>query len=103
MWPKYNFYKADQRYMELAQMIGLKCNTPAEGVEAFAKACEELMKATETITGFKQANIEESAWMSKVPEMALLAFEDQCSPANPRVPMVKDMEKILKAAYYPIA
>ncbi|GAB1219826.1 hypothetical protein ENUP19_0043G0011 [Entamoeba nuttalli] len=103
MWPKYNFYKADQRYMELAQMIGLKCNTPAEGVEAFAKACEELMKATETITGFKQANIDEAAWMSKVPEMALLAFEDQCSPANPRVPMVKDMEKILKAAYYPIA
>ncbi len=41
--------------------------------------------------------------MAKVPEMALLAFEDQCSPCNPRVPMVKDMEKILKAAYYPIA
>ena len=103
MWPKYNFYVADRKYMELAQMIGLQVNTPEEGVEAFAKACEKLLKDLDTITGFKEANIDEQAWMEKVPEMALLAFEDQCSPANPRVPMVKDMERILRQSYYPVA
>ena len=33
-------------------------------------------------------------------ELALLAYEDQCSPANPRLPMVADMEEILTKAYY---
>ena len=102
MWPKYNYYKADIKYMELAKMIGCDVKTPAEGVEAFAQAVEKILKDTETITGFKQANIDEQKWLEKVPEMALLAFEDQCSPANPRVPMVKHMEEILKAAYNPI-
>ena len=103
MWPKYNIYVADQRYQQLAQMVGLKADTPAEGVEALAQAVEKLMKETGTVTGFKDCGIEEKAWMDKVPEMALLAFEDQCSPANPRIPMVHDMEAMLKAAYYPIA
>ncbi|ELP94639.1 alcohol dehydrogenase, putative [Entamoeba invadens IP1] len=103
MWPKYSIYVADQRYQQLAQLVGLKAETATEGVEVFAKACEKLLKDTETITGFKQAGIAEDVWMSHVKEMALLAFEDQCSPCNPRIPMVVDMEKILKEAYYPIA
>ena len=43
--------------------------------------------------------IDEAEWFAKIDEMAVLAFEDQCSPANPRVPLVEDMKKILAAAY----
>ncbi|ELP87574.1 NADPH-dependent butanol dehydrogenase, putative [Entamoeba invadens IP1] len=82
MWLKYSIYVADQRYQQLAQLIGLKAETAAEGVELFAKACEKLLKDTETITGFKQAGIAEDVWMSHIKEMALLAFGDQCSPCN---------------------
>ncbi|KAL7711753.1 Aldehyde-alcohol dehydrogenase 2 [Entamoeba marina] len=103
MWPKYNTYVADEKYEKLARIIGLKVNSTQEGVEAFAVAVENLLKETETVTGFQQCGIEESKWMSHVEEIALLAFEDQCSPANPKTPMVADMERILKAAYYPIA
>jgi acetaldehyde dehydrogenase/alcohol dehydrogenase len=103
MWPKYNVYVADQRYQRLAQILGLKADTVEEGVESFAKACEKLMKDTETVTGFKECGIEEETWMKNIHEIACLAFEDQCSPANPRTPMLADMEKMLKDAYYPIA
>ena len=37
--------------------------------------------------------------MSQVEKLSYLAYEDQCSPANPRVPMVEDMQKILRDAY----
>ena len=38
--------------------------------------------------------------MNSVEKMSYLAYEDQCSPANPRVPMVADIQVILKDAYY---
>ena len=45
IWPKIENYKADIKYMELAQLIGLNPKTPAEGVEMFADACEQLCKS----------------------------------------------------------
>ncbi|CVH79293.1 Aldehyde-alcohol dehydrogenase [Clostridiales bacterium CHKCI006] len=100
IWPKIENYKADVKYMELAQLIGLKPKTPAEGVEMFAQACERLIAAVGIPNNFKSQNIPEDKWMAKVHRIAMNAYEDQCSPANPRMPMVKDMEKILIDTYY---
>ncbi|MDO5639755.1 MAG: bifunctional acetaldehyde-CoA/alcohol dehydrogenase [Neisseria sp.] len=99
-WPKYNFYKADVKFQEIARMLGLPCNTPAEGVESFAKACDELARKVGIKMSFKEQGIDEQAFMAARRELALLAYEDQCSPANPRLPMVADMEEILTKAYY---
>ena len=49
---------------------------------------------------FKSQNIDEQTYLSQIEKLSYLAYEDQCSPANPRVPMVEDMQKILKDAYY---
>ena len=100
VWPKYNHYCADKRYQEIALLLGLKASTPEEGVESLAKACKELSEEIGLATCFKDMNINEQEWLEKIPEMASLAYEDQCSPANPRVPLVADMEVILKKAYY---
>lgn len=100
IWPKIENYKADVKYMELAQLIGLKPKTPAEGVEMFAQACEKLIAAVGIPNNFKSQGISEAKWMEAVHRMAMNAYEDQCSPANPRMPMVKDMEKILVDTYY---
>ena len=48
---------------------------------------------------FCDQNIAEEDWNNELENIALLAYEDQCSPANPRVPMVEDMIEILKKAY----
>lgn len=99
-WPKYNYYKADVKYQDIAKVLGLPCATPAEGVEAFAQACSDLAQKVGIKMCFKDQGLNEQEWMDSRRDIALLAFEDQCSPANPRLPMVEDMEVILTKAFY---
>ena len=99
-WPKYNYYKAAERYAELARMLGLPAKTTAEGVESYAKACGELGKRLGIAMNFKSQGLDEKEYMANVEKLAYLAYEDQCSPVNPRVPLVEDMKKILTDAYY---
>ena len=99
-WPKYNHYKADERYAELAKILGLPCSTVEEGVESYAKAVGELGKAVGIKMNFKSQGVDEQAWLESLEKLSYLAYEDQCSPANPRVPMVKDIQDILRDAYY---
>ena len=99
-WPKYNYYKADVKFQEIARMLGLPCSTPAEGVESFAHACHELARKVGIKMSFKEQGLDEKAFMEARRELAMMAYEDQCSPANPRLPMVADMEEILTKAYY---
>lgn len=99
-WPKYNYYKAAERYAELARMLGLPASTTEEGVESYAKACGELGKRLGIQMNFKSQGLDEANYMANLEKIAMLAYEDQCSPANPRVPLVNDMMQILKDAYY---
>lgn len=99
VWPKYDHYKADEKYFEIARLVGLKANTPAEGVEVLAQAIHDLGVEVGIKMNFKDQGIEESTFMNAVHKLAMYAYEDQCSPANPRLPMVADMEEILRKAY----
>ncbi|WP_195395989.1 bifunctional acetaldehyde-CoA/alcohol dehydrogenase [Holdemania sp. 1001302B_160321_E10] len=99
VWPKYNYYKADEKYAELARLIGLKFNTVEEGVVAYAKACADLGADCGIKMSFKEQGLDAKAWDAAKEKIAYLAYEDQCSPANPRVPMVNDMIDILRASY----
>ena len=99
VWPKYNKYCADEKYMEIAKMLELKYKNKAEAVEALAKACEDLAKEIGLSTRFSELGIDKEEYFAKMDEVCMLAFEDQCSPANPRVPLVEDMKKILTKLY----
>lgn len=98
-WPKYNYYHADEKYYELARILGLPASTIEEGVESYAKACGELAKSLGIKMNFKSQGLDEKTYMASLDKLAFLAYEDQCSPANPRVPMVNDVKEILKKAY----
>ena len=99
VWPKYNTWKADERYQEIALLLGLKASTPKEGVESLAEAVNKLMKEIGLDPNFAACGIGEEEWNNSLEKIAVRAYEDQCSPANPRVPMVKDMIEILKKSY----
>ncbi|HLV49517.1 MAG TPA: iron-containing alcohol dehydrogenase, partial [Erysipelothrix sp.] len=101
LWPKYSKYVAHERYAELARMLGLPAATVEEGVESYAKACHELAEAVGIKMSLKEQGIEEKDILKYQDEIAYLAYEDQCSPCNPRVPMVNDMKDILLKAFYP--
>ena len=99
-WPKYNYYRADEKYQDIARMLGLPASTPEEGVESYAKAVYELGERVGIQMNFKAQGIDEKEWKEHSRELAFLAYEDQCSPANPRLPMVDHMQEIIEDAYY---
>lgn len=99
LWPKYQYYNADERYCQLARAIGLKFNTVQEGVEKFAKAVHDLGVEVGMAMNFKSQNVDKKEWEENLEKLAYLSYEDQCSPANPRVPMIKDMIELMRAAY----
>ena len=73
--------------------------TVEEGVESYAKACGELAKRVGIKMNFEAQGINKEEWMNSVEKMSYLAYEDQCSPANPRVPIVEDIKNILIEAF----
>ena len=99
VWPKYNHYCADKKYQDIARLIGLKADTPEIAVESLATAVTNLTKEVGLDPNFAAMGIAEEDWNAELERMAVLAYEDQCSPANPRVPLVEDMKEILRKAY----
>ncbi|MET8627309.1 bifunctional acetaldehyde-CoA/alcohol dehydrogenase [Kitasatospora sp. NPDC004669] len=99
-WPKYRSYTAPERYQAIARMLGLPAATPEQGVEALAAAVEELRDRVGIPPSFKAAGVDEAAFLAALPQQAMNAYEDQCAPANPRMPMVADMQQLMRRAYY---
>ena len=99
VWPKYNEYVADKKYQDIARLLGLPASTPEEGVESLAKACHDLNVEIGLSDNFASYGISEEEYMNRLDRIAVSAYEDQCSPCNPRVPLVADMKEILKKAY----
>lgn len=98
-WPKYNSYRADVHYQEVAKALDLPCSTPEEGVASLAQAVFELGEKIGIEMSFKEQGINEQEYMQNITEIAYLAYEDQCTPCNPRLALVSHMEEILKDAY----
>lgn len=98
-WPKYNVFDADKRYAKVARLLGLKAKTDAEGVKSLADAIYKLGIECGEAMNFKSEGIDKKEWEDSLEELAYLAFEDQCTPCNPRIPMIADMIEILRQAY----
>ena len=99
-FPKYEYFIADKRYAEIARRQGLPANTTQEGVDSLISAIRKLMKDLDMSTSFKDEGIDEKEYMDKVEELAYKAFEDQCTTANPKLPLIEDLKQILIDAYY---
>ncbi|GAA4990428.1 bifunctional acetaldehyde-CoA/alcohol dehydrogenase [Kitasatospora paranensis] len=98
-WPKYRSYVAPERYQAIARMLGLPADTPEQGVAALATAVEELRDRVGIPRSFKEAGVDEAAFLAALPQQAMNAYEDQCAPANPRMPMLDDMQQIMRRAF----
>ena len=99
-FPKYEFYIAAQKYATVAKRLGLKAETTEEGVDSLVEAVRNLNESLNIPKSFKEAGIDEKEFMAKVDLLADRAFEDQCTTANPRVPLVEEIKQILIDSYY---
>ncbi|MGW6875768.1 bifunctional acetaldehyde-CoA/alcohol dehydrogenase [Streptomyces xanthophaeus] len=99
-WPKAEVYRAPERFQEIARMLGLPAATAAEGVESYARAVEELRTRCGIPASFAEQGVDERAFIEALPAQAMNAYADQCAPANPRMPMIDDMQQLMRQAYY---
>lgn len=99
-FPKYEYFIADKKYAQLAKKIGLKADTVEEGVESLIEAIKWLNEKLGIPKSFQEAGLDENEFLSKVDMLADRAFEDQCTSANPRVPLVSEIKQILLDSYY---
>ena len=99
-FPKYEYFITDQKYYRLAKKTGLKADTVEEGISSLIEKIIEMNKELNIPSSFKEAGIEEQEFLAKVDMLADRAFEDQCTTANPRLPLVTELKQILLDSYY---
>ncbi|MEV4705814.1 bifunctional acetaldehyde-CoA/alcohol dehydrogenase [Actinoplanes sp. NPDC049316] len=99
-WPKYERYVAPERFQDIARMLGLPAETPEQGVESYAAAVERLRTAVGIEPSFQALGIPEREFVDALPQQAMNAYLDQCAPANPRMPMLADLQRIMRDAYF---
>lgn len=99
-FPKYEHFIADQRYAEIAKAIGLPARTVEEGVENLVQAIIDLAKQLDIPMSIKEQGVSEQEFEAKVDELAELAFEDQCTTANPKLPLVTELAEVYRQAYH---
>lgn len=98
-FPKYEKFIADRRYAEIARVLGLQARTTEEGVESLVQAVIKLAKELDIPMSIAANGVDKDAFERKVDQMADRAFEDQCTTANPRLPLVSELAEIYRLAY----
>lgn len=99
-FPKYEYFIADEKYYELAKKLGLKGDTKEEGIENLIQKIREMNAHLQIPSSFQEAGVDEKEFLAKVDMLADRSFEDQCTTANPRLPLVSELKQILLDSYY---
>lgn len=98
-WAKYEYFRADEDYARVARLIGCEGKTNAELVEALAQEIIKLSKELGLKMSIREQGVSQEEFDAKVDKIAELAYEDQCTTANPKEPMIAELREILVAAY----
>lgn len=88
------------RYAEVADSLKLKGKNDAEKVESLINAIEELKEKVGIKKTIKDYGITEEDFLATLDEMSELAFDDQCTGANPRYPLISEIKEMYKKVYY---
>ncbi len=99
IFPQYKFPNAKTKYGQIADEIGLGGKTDDEKVELLIKAVDELMTEINLPKSIREFGVKEDEFMQNLDILVERAFDDQCTGANPRYPLMKDIKKIFLDAY----
>lgn len=98
-FPKYKAFVADKKYAEIARYLGLEAKTTEEGVNSLIDAVNKLLVELNIPKTIAECGVSEKDFMASVDKLALDAFDDQCTPANPRYPLVSELKDIYVTAF----
>ena len=97
---QYKYPNASYRYAKIADYLGLGGNTNAEKVELLIKAVEELQAKVNMPKTIQEAGVSEVKFFETIDEMVEQAFDDQCTGANPRYPLMSELKEMYITSYY---
>ena len=88
------------RYAEVADYLGLKGKTDADKLEALIAALDELKAKVGIKKTIRDYGIDEADFLYRLDAMTEQAFDDQCTGANPRYPLMSEIRQMYLNAYY---
>ena len=98
-FPQYKFPCAKTKFGQIADELGLGGKNDDEKVELLINAVDSLMKAINLPNSIKDFGVDEKTFMDNLDELVELAYDDQCTGANPVYPLLADIKQIYIDAY----
>lgn len=95
LFPKYEHFHADEDYAEIARFMGFEGTTTEELVESLAKEITLLGKDLNIEMNLKAQGVTKEVLDETVDRLAELAFEDQCTTANPKQPLISELRQVI--------
>ena len=99
-FPQYDHPHTLARYAEIAQYLGLAGKTDEESLENLIHAIDELKEKIGIRKTIRDYGIDEADFLARLDEMTEQAFDDQCTGANPRYPLMSEIRQMYLNAYY---
>ena len=99
-FPQYQYPHTLQRYVECADFLGIQGKNDQEKFDNFIAAIEQLKEAVGIKKTIRDYGIDEEKFLSTLDEMVEQAFDDQCTGANPRYPLMSEIKEMYLRAYY---
>lgn len=99
-FPQYDHPHARARYAQVADYLGLGGKDDAEKVENLLAALTDLKKQIGIKETIQDYGVDEDAFLLSLDEMVEQAFDDQCTGANPRYPLMREIKEVYLNAYY---
>ena len=99
-FPQYDHPHTLARYAEVADALNLPGDTDEEKLESLIQAVNELKARVGIKATIKDYNIDETDFLNRLDAMTEQAFDDQCTGANPRYPLLKEIKAMYLKAYY---
>ena len=99
-FPQYGYPHTQARYAEIADYLKLGGNTDAEKVENLIQAINALKERVGIKKCIRDYGIDEADFLARLDDMVEQAFDDQCTGANPRYPLMKEIRQMFLNAYY---
>ncbi len=99
-FPQYTHPHTLARYAEIADYLGIKGETDTEKLDGLMDAVDALKAKVGIKASIKDYGIDEADFLAGLDEMVEQAFDDQCTGANPRYPLMSEIRKMYLNAYY---
>ncbi|MDE7257399.1 MAG: iron-containing alcohol dehydrogenase, partial [Clostridia bacterium] len=99
-FPQYDHPKTLRKYAEVAEFLGIEGKNDTEKLENLISAIDELKAKVGIKKTIREYGIDEKDFLDRLDEMVEQAFDDQCTGANPRYPLLSEIKDMYLKAYY---